>query len=247
MGIFRISVFAMVFLPLLFVNLVTQPYLGHYDTAWRKLRKQTGRETEALHDPRQKADKAVAPSEVHIPAITGGSFLMDAYEYPNLKHSMPKTGIEPSEAMGICEILGKHLCTIDEWFQACSEDGEYRYMPTPVPFSLEEDVAAGTWPLGMKKLRKACNVNSVELARSGEFPQCRGHRPVYDLVGNIFEWVHIPDSGGFWALMGSYYKYDDKWTTSCLFQTLVHEGQLSMIDLPSTGFRCCRLGETGTD
>ncbi|MBD3314994.1 MAG: SUMF1/EgtB/PvdO family nonheme iron enzyme [Chitinivibrionales bacterium] len=135
---------------------------------------------------------------------------IDKYEYPNQKGLMPKGNVTYQEAKKNCEAAGKRLCTSTEWRWACSGLEGY------------------TYPYGWHFEENKCNTHGArELETAGLRRHCRGKFGVYDMVGNIFEWVVGPDGSP--ALMGGPY-------SKC--QT-VSPG-VGGAAKPQTGFRCCK-------
>jgi formylglycine-generating enzyme len=70
------------------------------------------------------------------------------------------------------------------------------------------------------------------LAKSGEHEGCTNDYGVYDMVGNLHEWVADP-SGTF---QGGYYLDTHLNGDGCTYRTMAHE---SWYHDYSTGFRCC--------
>lgn len=64
------------------------------------------------------------------------SFCIDRYEAPNQKGAYPIIGVLDWEADWYCDLIGKRLCTTNEWQRACmGPDGKnlYGYGPTYIP------------------------------------------------------------------------------------------------------------------
>lgn len=135
---------------------------------------------------------------------------IDKYEYPNKKGSSPNGNVSYEEAQKACESLGKRLCTSEEWEWACSGLEGY------------------TYPYGWHFEEKICNTNGVEkLEPSGSRYKCVGKFGIYDMVGNIFEWVTGQDESP--MLMGGPY-------SKCQTASPGVGGSAK----PQTGFRCCK-------
>ncbi len=105
------------------------------------------------------------------------AFCMDIYEYPNTKWEYPQTAVSYTQAQSLCEQQGKRLCTDVEWERACSTNGD------------------NTWSYGPRYDMGACNdesdgrSNIGHAGRSGMFPKCKSPAGIYDLNGNVAEWV----------------------------------------------------------
>ncbi|HWQ99700.1 MAG TPA: pilin [Candidatus Methylomirabilis sp.] len=64
------------------------------------------------------------------------SFCIDRYEAPNQEGAYPIVGVLDWEADWFCDLIGKRLCTTQEWQRAClGPDGKntYGYGPTYIP------------------------------------------------------------------------------------------------------------------
>ena len=92
--------------------------------------------------------------------------------------SAPTYGVTWYQAASACLANGWHLCTSGEWEDAC--DG------TPGPGGRAHPVADDA------RADVACNIrrgSTGRLAVSGRSPDCRTPEGVYDLEGNLWEWV----------------------------------------------------------
>ena len=70
------------------------------------------------------------------------------------------------------------------------------------------------------------------LAKTGEHSSCTNGYGVYDMVGNLHEWVDDPDG----TFQGGYYLDTHLNGDGCTYRTVAHAA--SYHDY-STGFRCC--------
>ncbi len=135
---------------------------------------------------------------------------IDKFEYPNVKGQTPRGNVSYEEAQQACESAGKRLCTAEEWQWACS------------------GVEGYTYPYGWHFEKNNCNTEgATRLEPAGNRHKCIGKFGLYDMVGNIFEWV-TGDNGQPMLMGGPYSK--------C--QTIspgVGGGAK-----PQTGFRCCK-------
>ena len=77
-------------------------------------------------------------------------------------------------------------------------------------------------------------LNQVEgsLARSGEHESCASEAGVYDMVGNVHEWIDDPKG----TFVGGYYLDTEKNGSGCGYTTDRHG---TFYHDYSTGFRCC--------
>ncbi len=80
----------------------------------------------------------------------------------------------------------------------------------------------------------APELNQVEgtLARAGEHVACTNEYGVYDMVGNLHEWVADPDG----TFQGGYYLDTRINGEGCTYRTTAHAAWYHDY---STGFRCC--------
>jgi len=125
-----------------------------------------------------------------LPLDGGGvhSYEIDVYEYPNQKGVTPVVVESWFVAAGLCAREGKRLCASSEWEFACRgpEGSSYSSSDDPEGFGAEFG-------------RRFCNSTGSEvagpepgpedLAASGSFPNCSSSTGVYDLTGNVREWL----------------------------------------------------------
>ncbi len=157
---------------------------------------------------------------------------------------VPQGYISGDEAADACAAAGKRLCTSDEWLAACQgPDGT-------------------TWPYGDAHVADACNdtypgghpvidlfghsdvwdmthMNDPGINQQpdtvepgGAHPDCVSAWGVYDLHGNLHEWVS--DAAG--VFRGGFYADAEINGPGCGYATTAHA--TSYHDY-STGFRCC--------
>ena len=118
--------------------------------------------------------------------INLNAFCIDRYEFPNRPGFLPSTSTNWHQAKKTCEKIGKRLCTEMEWERACKA-GSYR-----------------RFPYGNKFNADRCNTEDSagedrKLAASGRFKKCYSPLGIFDLSGNLAEWVadryskHISD------------------------------------------------------
>ena len=187
---------------------------------------------------------------------TNQAYEMDAYEYPNARGERPQSA-SFFQAARLCAAEGKRLCSPSEWRTACQADQTRR-------FSSTDDLAAydSRDHFGVR----FCNVpgsafsqfsTNEQLAPSGSFPNC-GATGVFDLTGNMDEWIAAIDDAGDLAVYvtaSSVYE-SGACDGASLVSTLSIEGQdpydlevlaaimadspLQTYEQPLLGFRCCR-------
>jgi hypothetical protein len=164
--------------------------------------------------------------------------------------AVPANGITPqgyisgTEAAKACAASGKRLCTTTEWLAACRgpTNTVYPYGATHI------DGACNDAYSGHPVIKYFGTSNGVfdsqhmndpginqqpdTVAKGGAFTQCASAYGVFDLHGNLHEWVDDPAGtfrGGFYA--------DAKLNgPGCTYATTAHA--FGYHDY-STGFRCC--------
>lgn len=189
------------------------------------------------------------------------------YKARSASGAFPQAYISRVEAQDACSNAGKRLCSMQEWQRACEGRG------------------GGPYPYGPNWQAKRCNsekghlltirfgkdpsrwryedFNDPELdqepgflAQSGFYDGCVGDAGVYDLIGNLHEWVSdtvdedvmlrlesedIPRKTQHWragngVFMGGFFSNHDELGPGCKYTTVAHEPTYHDY---STGFRCC--------
>lgn len=156
----------------------------------------------------------------------------------------PQGYISGAEAQAACTASGKRLCTSTEWLAACRGPNNT------------------TFPYGNTHIAGACNdaysghpvinyfgtstgvFDSVHMndpginqqpntvARGGEYTQCVTPSGIYDMHGNLHEWVS--DAAG--TFRGGFYADASLNGAGCTYATTAHD---FVYHDYSTGFRCC--------
>jgi Sulfatase-modifying factor enzyme 1 len=177
------------------------------------------------------------------PRITPIRTCMDTYEWPNQAGSDPVVMARFVDAEAQCASAGKRLCTEFEWEMACEG-------PETLP-----------WPYGYKQTPGVCNsdkvyrpVSEAKLAsndpavwqaetkrawqgdKTGSHPGCVSAYGVYDLAGNVEEWVTTsrPEWPFRSGLKGGY--WSKPWA-GCRGTNERHGPQFRFYEV---GFRCCK-------
>ena len=149
----------------------------------------------------------IPPGKVGRPLI---KVCIDRYEYPNEKGVVPYRNIPYTGAQNLCKKKGKRLCTIQEWQWACS------------------GLEGHSYPYGVQINEHNCNTEGQKnVEPSGSRIKCVGEFRVFDMVGNLFEWV--TDSRGRTMIMGGP-------TSKCQDISPGMKGAAK----PQIGFRCCK-------
>lgn len=173
-------------------------------------------------------------------------YCMDRYEYPNEKGKIPWTLVSYTEASEICAQHGKRLCTANEFNFAC--EGE-QMQPYAHGDTRDDDKCNYDKPFVKRKVhmlpRLECEVNAAckaEMQRldgrepAGSHPECKSPFGVYDMNGNVNEWVHMPWKdppnrsglkGGWWGPVRN----------RCRPIAMSHDERYIGYEV---GFRCCK-------
>ena len=177
----------------------------------------------------------------HSPfAEVGGGLPVRAVSAP---HVFPQGYVSAVDARRACSASGKRLCRVTEWGQACRgpETRTFGYADRREPGRCNDNgrnpvlslYGRGHWNW---QTMNQPQLNQLEgtLARTGEHTGCTNGYGVYDMVGNLHEWVADP-SGTFY---GGYYQdvASVGHGKGCGYLTTAHEARYHDY---STGFRCC--------
>jgi len=158
----------------------------------------------------------------------------------------PQGYINEKQASEACLRSGKRLCKPAEWRTACRG-------PTPKKFGyanerivgtcndngrsamgsfFSTEVALGTAWTWDKMNDPRLNQFPGGLAETGSHDDCTNGFGVYDMVGNLHEWVLDPEG----TFQGGYYLDVTQNGDGCSYRTDAHEAWYHDY---STGFRCC--------
>jgi len=161
---------------------------------------------------------------------------------------IPQAYISGKQAAAACQASGKRLCSSDEWQTACRgpEGTQFPYgqerraavcnddfrglHPVPEAAVLLGIPSKSLWSQGMNQ--SIINQLSDTLLATGDRAECTNAYGVFDMVGNLHEWVD-DESGTF---RGGYYMDTSKNGDGCSYATKAHD--FTYHDY-STGFRCC--------
>lgn len=170
---------------------------------------------------------------------------MDRYEAPNQRRAKPMVMASYVSATRWCAKRGKRMCSEQEWELAC-EGPQHQ----PLAYGWRVDVklcnSNKQWMQvdfdAFGKTREEAEEESNRLwqgAASGQYTTCVSPFGIFDMMGNVEEWVTSRDTrrhpgslmGGFWA----------KPWTGCRGTNDAHEPTFTFYE---TGFRCCKDAET---
>jgi sulfatase modifying factor 1 len=166
-------------------------------------------------------------------------FCIDQFEYPNQPGAKPVVMTTWIQADATCSKEGKRLCNETEWTLAC--EGQ-EHLPYPYGYTRNSEACNIDKPhpdVDEKALANA-STRDAEVARldqrdpSGAREACVSPYGVYDMTGNVDEWV-INESGKPFksGLKGGYWgPVRDR----CRPMTTAHNEEFSFYQI---GFRCC--------
>ena len=162
----------------------------------------------------------------------------------------PQAYISQVQATDACANAGKRLCTADEFLRACRGPDRTVFYPyggrqraraicnegkgSFVALTFGQD--AQQWTYGNFNDPQ---LNQLEngLAKTGTYDKCVSPERIFDLVGNLEEWVDKPggphDRGHF---RGGWYGDAEVNGPGCMYVTSAHERTYHDY---TTGFRCC--------
>ena len=162
------------------------------------------------------------------------------------KGVFPQGYISEKQAIEACGRSAKRLCKPAEWKTACKgpDPKKFGYSDVRTPGTCNDtgkspmglfygaDVAAGTAWRWDKMNDPQLNQMAGGLAETGSHEGCTNGYGVYDMVGNLHEWVD--DREG--TFQGGYYLDVTQNGDGCGYRTDAHEAWYHDY---STGFRCC--------
>ena len=184
------------------------------------------------------APNMVAVFDPNSADILRSGVCIDQYEFPNIPCEYPLVWVRASEAVQICQVLGKRLCDAHEWEGACA--GAVLPAKEEYAFDLtrEESTAwhnqrrVRTWLGSSTPLLDVCGTMSAKNPNcwdvtwescgsntypAGSFPGCVSPFGAYDMLGNVAEHMNLPLSAeqltsrggaGETEMKGSWFAYD---------------------------------------
>ncbi len=158
---------------------------------------------------------------------------------------LPNGYLDQKLARQACEAAGKRLCTPDEWVTACRGEQDRQF---PYGSSYQQGacnvyreshpalILHGNASIGHldPRLNQVTFHGEPLLRKTGQTPECRsqwGSDAVYDMVGNLDEWVDDPDG----AFLGGFYSRGTR--AGCESRISTHPPQYFDYSL---GVRCCK-------
>lgn len=154
------------------------------------------------------------PPDMAMIILPQESFCIDQYEWPNQQGVKPLTGVNFAEAASYCREKGRYLCKAEQWEASCKG-----------PWGLAYAYANQYRP-------EMCAVSEKEPVASGKKQGCRNDWNVYDMVGNVWEWVD-GYSDSHYMLMGGGFNQARAAGCGLTFPGLIES------KAEDIGFRCC--------
>ena len=226
----------------LFKGIVAQETLEHY------IEKELGR-VEAGAKPVRRAvpqvDKAAAASAPTMVEVTNGSspFWIDTFEssVDSEGRALSLHGAEPAnvnwyDAVAACTAAGKRVCSSEEWVTACQsapavdDDNNGQFG--------DDYVEGNQFPYADYYERGWCNdiqkgpSDGGKADATGIRPRCKTPSGIYDLAGNVSEWVGTDEDTA--RLLGGHFYAKDK---AACFRPVSTFGAGHRNK--TMGFRCC--------
>jgi hypothetical protein len=201
------------------VNQVCLEFHDEYkrDEAKKKAKRDKGEDV-GKSTVSERCLKYQEPSECLSKQRAPMRFCMDRFEWPNHQGELPALLISWTDAKKECEKVGKRLCTEDEFNFACEGEAmlpyTYGYVRDATKCSIDKQYRKREHKLLKYEacLKKPeCKKELEKLDQrlpTGSLPACVSPFGVYDLNGNINEWVFRPKEkppnrsglkGGWWG------------------------------------------------
>ncbi len=160
--------------------------------------------------------RSLCPQGMVSIALAGGkTYCIDKYEWPDIPGQKPAIGYSWVQAKMSCRDAGKRLCTPEEWRGAC------------------RGLKGTVYPYGNVYEKKSCPSQGKALFASGAFPRCTNAFGVYDMAGNVWEWVE-GKKGDYPLMFGGSFSYGER--ADC---DLSSQGSIGARS-DEVGFRCCK-------
>lgn len=214
----------------------------HHCLEWNEVN--VGGRTEKMHCRRYREPaRCLAPRRVPM------RFCMDTFEWPNQGGAVPRNLTSWQDAKETCEGIGKRLCTEVEFTFAC--EGE-SMRPHVTGFQRDATKCSFDRPYRQRTFaftkHDACIADPKckaalealdQRVPAGSMTDCVSEDGVFDLNGNVNEWITLPNKGfskrsglkgGWWGPVR------DRCRPTTTFHGESDYGY-------EVGFRCCRDAE----
>lgn len=124
--------------------------------------------------------------EVHVEAVQQGADVKEVLlADPSQVRLRSELGLMPTKttwyrAEAVCKAHGYHLCTSQEWEDAC--DG------VPGEGGAEFPTVDGTYTTGDCSFTELPGEDRRPLVKTGSYRRCHTPTGIYDMAGNLWEW-----------------------------------------------------------
>jgi formylglycine-generating enzyme required for sulfatase activity len=158
----------------------------------------------------------------------------------------PQVNISALQAEAACEASSKRLCTAADWIAACRGPRHFVYpygsefIPGACNTGRPSPISAVFGTIGGRgddpRLAEVPNGSEP----GGTFPKCVSAYGVFDMHGNVHEWVSdSPNSSDprFGMFLGGFFAEASENGAGCLYKTTAHFKEYHDY---SIGFRCCK-------
>lgn len=222
----------------LFKNLLLLLLLGCGDSAGGNL------STDASTiDTNDASTVSAGPCELDVVRIEDGDHIYEIFRYEAARDSngdacsqagrLPWHSIRQGDALEACEQIGWRLCALEEITRACQGLENRRY------------------PYGSRLVAGRCNIRDAyvvpgeaqsSVAPAGYFSACVSQDGVFDMTGNLWEWVAVEDDtyryfgSGFRFIAERHRDEDHSCESYVTLPAVVGEPYFK----DTVGFRCCR-------
>lgn len=194
-----------------------------------------------MDDAEEQVVVAAAPQDQVQAKTAGSTFWIDAYEgsIDAQGRAVSVAGVAPAQvswydAKAACEKAGKRMCTEEEWVSACT--GTPAIDNNGNGFFADDDVEGRMYPYGVFYEKGTCRDTEDEYkgepGKTGANPDCRTPDGIFDLAGNLMEWVGQEESAA--SLEGGDWRGGER--AACNRRTTTFGPGVRN---NTTGFRCC--------
>lgn len=174
--------------------------------------------------------------------IPDSHYCIDRYEAPNQEGEYPLYAQTAFQAESYCSDHKKQLCTHKQWYIACAgpEREKYPYGNSYRKGTCNDDKTGWTyvpWHLMSTPAWAETTKRLFKGELSGSRPACVSGYGVYDLTGNVAEWVREPHVPYKYVVKGGYWYGVMFDVPSCRFSNIGHSPDFASYEF---GFRCCK-------
>jgi len=164
---------------------------------------------------------------------------------PSIK---PQAYISADQGSAACQLAGKRLCTLQEWLVGCQGPNQniYPYGNVHVDSYCNENRPEGNPVVelfGPNATWNSTEMNDPRLDQlpdtvsfGGQYSKCVSDYNLYDMSGNLDEWVADLEPNGHGIFKGGFFVDASINGPGCLYTTTAHAPSYHDYSL---GFRCC--------